>query len=519
MATKVKLSKEKKVKYIPIYTKSDFEKDENVFNNAIKNNEEVDLTTFRRLMVSDICTNTNVLDTGCLGEIKIEDVYSALANPKIGWRVLLRASEYLMRVSPHYYRLNMLYANMGLFQWGIDLFDVKENVNAETIKKSYTTLAARFENMNLKHEFAKILRYLPYQDIYCGLVVESSSDFFIQKLDLQVCELYQVQDGLYNFKINLPAISPKQLTAYPDYVQKAYMDYCENKGQRWYLPPADKQICVKMNSQWIYPYPILIGLIRDIFDLDTYKKLKLQSARTDNYKAIMIKVPIDETTIDKPLLTPKTLLAFAHINREAMSDDIGIIHTLGADGEAVSFKDSTNTRNNVSDAIDEIYNSSGATKEYFNGSSSGTAVTFSVENDSGFIYFVYRQLERWANRYIKLRRFNKTGYKFRFYLLDTTIFNRDTVSKRYKEACTLGATVIDKWLATLDMTPSCVLGSYILHKDVFDYHNNFIPLSSSYNGNTVETTSSESGRPTNADKGKTLSEEGQKTADNEKNDR
>ena len=30
-----------------------------------------------------------------------------------------------------------------------------------------------------------------------------------------------------------------------------------------------------------------------------------------------------------------------------MTDDIGLIYNLGSDGEAVSFKESSNTRNNV----------------------------------------------------------------------------------------------------------------------------------------------------------------------------
>lgn len=183
---------------------------------------------------------------------------------------------------------------------------------------------------------------------------------------------------------------------------------------------------------------------------------------------------------------------------------------VGSDGEAISFKDSSNTRNNVSDAIDEIYNASGETKELFNGSSSGTAVTFSVENDSGFIYGLYRQFERWMNRYIKLRKYNKSTFKFYFYLLDITIFNRDNVSKRYKEACTLGANVIDKWLATLDMTPSRTLGAKIIHQDIFDFYNNFIPLSSSYNGG-------EAGRPTNESQGKTLDVSGEVTKNRDSN--
>ena len=295
------------------------------------------------------------------------------------------------------------------------------------------------------------------------------------------------------------------------------MDLKNNKPNsnvlgQWYTPPADKQICIKLNSQWAFPYPILIGLIKDLLDLDTYKKLKLQSARTDNYKAIAVQVPIDETSVDKPLLTPETLGIFAEINRESMTDDIGLLHTLGSSATPISFKDSNNTRNNVSDAVDEIYNSAGITKELYNGSSSGTAVTFSVENDSGYVYGIYRQLERWVNRFIKARNYNKSAYKFFFYLLDVTIFNRDNVSTRYKEAASLGVSCIDKWCATLDMTPSRTLGSFTLHKDIFDFQNNFIPLASAFNSSTDE-----GGRPTNASQGKTLDVSGEKTADADSN--
>lgn len=500
------------------YSKNDQQHDEEVFNRSIENNK-FDYSSFRRLMIRDLCMNSEIIETGYIGDIRLEDAREALKHPHSGWRTLMRVSEQLMMISPHYFRLNSLYTNMALFCWGIDLYDIHENYNVTTLKKKYNALAAKLDNMHLKYEFSKIMKYLPYQDIYCGLVVEDDESFFFQKIDYRICKLHQVQDGLYNFKINLTAINTKELNAYPDYVQDAYLKFIEGEEKcNWYMPPPEKQICIKLNSQWTTPYPILIGLIKDILDLDVYKKLKMQSARTDNYKAIMIQVPIDPTTVDKPLLTPETLGIFADINRENMSDDIGMIHTLGSDAEPISFKDSTNTTNNVSDAVDELYNASGLSQELFNGSSSGTAVTFSVENDSGFIYGLYRQFERWMNRYIRLNKFNNSKFKFYFYLLDITIFNRDNVTKRYKEACTLGVPVVDKLLATLDMTPSRTLGSYVVHNEIFDYYNKFIPLSSSYNA-SVDSASNEAGRPTNAEKGELLDIEGEKTADGEKNDR
>lgn len=507
-----------KTKVIPVYTKSNYENDKNKFEKSIDAGK-LDLTSFHRLLTHDLCVNTSVIENGCIGDISMRDIELALKYPSQGWKILLQVSEQLMRISPHYYRMNNMYSNMALFCWWVDLYDVKENAKPNNIKKIYSSLVSKLEGMNLKHEFSKIMKVIPYKDIYCGLVFENQSDFFFQEIDYKICELYQVQDGLYNFRINLTKIEGKNLNAYPDYVQQAFIDLRDgntnqNISGQWYNPPADKQICLKLNSQWTFPYPILIGLVKDILDLDIYKKLKLQSARTDNYKAIAIEVPIDTNTIDKPLLTPDTLGIFADINRESMTDDIGLLHTLGSEATPISFKDSNNTRNNVSDAIDELYNSSGITKELYNGSSSGTAVGLSVENDSGFIYGLYRQFERWVNRFIKIRRYNKTTFKFFFYILDVTIFNRDNVSTRYKDAISLGATVIDKWMASLDMTPSRMLGSFVLHKDIFDFQNNFVPLQSSFNSSVED---NKTGRPTNESKGKTLDTSGEKTKDLDSN--
>ena len=376
-------SKKNKIKHtntidVPIYTKSDYKKDEDKFEKSMKSGN-VDFSNFQRLMLRDICTNTSVIENGHIGDIDMHDIELALKFPKQGWRILLKVSDLLMRISPHYFRMNNLYSNMALFCWWVDLYDIKENAKAKNIKKTYSNLVAKLENMNLKHEFSKIMKFIPYQDVYYGLVFENQSDFFFQQVDYKICELYQIQDGLYNFRIDLSCIKAQNIDAYPDYVQKAYLDFKDGIiTSKWYIPPADKQICIKMNSQWIYPYPLLIGMIKDILDLNVYKKLKLQSARTDNYKAIAVEVPIDENTVDKPLLTPDTLGIFAEINRESMTDDIGLIHTLGSSATPISFKDSSNTRNNVSDAIDELYNSSGITKELYNGSSSATAGSVTV---------------------------------------------------------------------------------------------------------------------------------------------
>ena len=251
---------------VPIYTESDYKSDQNKFEKSMKTGN-IDFRSFQRLMTHDLCLHTNIIESGRIGDISLREIELALKYPKSGWKILLRLSEELMRVSPHYFRMNNLYSNMALFCWWIDLYDVKENVKTDNIKKAYSAIAAKFEGMNLKHEFSKIMKVIPYQDIYCGLVFENQSDFFFQQIDYKICELYQIQDGLYNYRIDLTGIKAENISAYPDYVQRAYLDFRDgSKKVQWYEPPADKQICLKLNSQWVFPYPILISLIKDILD-------------------------------------------------------------------------------------------------------------------------------------------------------------------------------------------------------------------------------------------------------------
>ena len=81
---------------------------------------------------------------------------------------------------------------------------------------------------------------------------------------------------------------------------------------------------------------------------------------------------------------------------------------------------------------------------------------------------------------------------------------------------------IDRWLASLDMTPSRTLGSYIVSKDIFDFHNNLLPLQSAYNASAEVQAideESEGGRPTVEEEGGVISEEGERTRDEETNKR
>lgn len=499
-----------------LYSEKQYKKDEKSISDTEKGKKPLDLGAFKRLMLTELCAKTDIIKDHRVGIYTVEQIEKALINPSLYSKILVDTSKYLMSISSFYMRINTYFSTMGLFNYRVDTYDVKLDKGNKIIQKykeDYFKLHSQLEKMNLKHEFSKIMSVLLSEDLFCGLIYEDDSDFFIFKLPSNMCKVAQVQDGIYNYKINLTAINPIDIGCYPLFIQQAYLDYRHNANYKdgWYIPSADKQICIKLNECCSYPLPFLIMLVKDIFDIDIYKKLKLQKARVDNYKAIVIEIPIDKNTVDKPLLTEETILTFAETNKANMPDDVGLIHTLG-DAEAISFKDNTNNTNNLSDAIENLYDSSGTPSQLFNAGKTSTALKLSVENDAAIIYRIYRQFERYMNRYFKLRKFNKANYKFAFRIQDSTVFNRNDVSDAYLKAAEHGLPFKVDYVVSLGMSENRMMGDMFSENVAFELHNQLIPLPTSY------TQSADSvGRPTNESQGKDLDDSGEVTLDNDSN--
>lgn len=502
-----------------IYSKLDYEKDAKDFEEAEKGKHSLDLSTFKRLMIHDLCANTDVLRNYKIGGYSLERIQDALENPAVYSNMLINVSQYLMDKSQFYMRLNNYFAKMGLFNYNIDIYDAKtDELDTEEkqakMKTAYMNVCAEFEKIGFKHEMQKIMNVLPSEDVFYGLIFEDSTDFFILKIDPSICKIAQIQDGVYNFKINLRGIEALKINTYPEYIQQAYIDCRNGDGYSdgWYIPPADKQVCFKFNESCFYPMPMMLAMVQDILDIDTYKKLKLQKARVDNYKAIVIEIPIDEDAVDKPLLTDETLAVFAEMNKANMPDDVGLIHAPGS-ATAVSFKDNTNNANNLSDAITNVYDNAGVSSQLFNSGSSGTAFKLSIENDAAFVYTFYRQCERFFTRFIKLRKFNKPQYKFALRIQDSTVFNRYDVADAMLKASQNGLPFKLDYGVALGKSPNRQLGAMFLENQILQLQNNLIPLATSY----TSTSDDIAGRPTNESVGLDLEESGEITKDTDSN--
>ena len=78
-----------------IYSNKDYKRDSKAIQDAEAGKKPLDLSAFKRLMVHDLCSNTNILNSFKIGAYSIEKIQDALQNPRSHQNVLLETSRYL----------------------------------------------------------------------------------------------------------------------------------------------------------------------------------------------------------------------------------------------------------------------------------------------------------------------------------------------------------------------------------------------------------------------------------------
>ena len=75
--------KNNKDKYVTVYDKNNYDKDEYDFNKSLAENN-VNIKSFKRLVLSDICQNSRIIETGKIGNYTLDEIRCAMSNKNVG---------------------------------------------------------------------------------------------------------------------------------------------------------------------------------------------------------------------------------------------------------------------------------------------------------------------------------------------------------------------------------------------------------------------------------------------------
>lgn len=424
---------------------------------------------------------------------KKEDVIRWLESPAVHERELRNASIYLYNASNHYKRLINYFSKMALFSYQIIPSRLDpELTDLVKFKKCYRNTLNFVDNMNIKHEFLKIMNTVFREDIFYGYEYSSKDSYFIKKLPPDYCQISSTEDGVLNFAFDFAYFDNRKdkLDAWGEEFQEKYELFKRDSKRKWQEIDSFRSICIKLNEDIDYPIPPFIGVLGSLFDLEDYKSLKKVKEEIGNYKLLSLKIPLDED--GNYQFDYNEALKFYNMLGAVLPENIGLALT-PLELDEHSFDQSKQSAvNAVAEAEDTFWGSTGVSSLLFSSTKSGASViNNSIKSDEEIVFALLRQFERWMNYKLKCQ----SGiYKFKILLLDATIYNRNEFLEQLVRNAAYGIPVVGAISALLGYSPGDTSAVLFLENEVLQYHQRLIPLSNSHSMG-VKLADKKQGRP------------------------
>lgn len=434
-----------------------------------------------------------------------KDILNYLKSPEANAKNLRNASKYMFVRSPQYRRLCLFYAMVPMWCYTLapSQFDPSK-IKGDTFKKQYFKTAALLESMNIKHEMQKACAIAWTEGIFYGISYSAPNSFFLQKVDPDICNITSVLDGVYSFSIDMSRIQQDDLFKYPDYITTMWNTY-KSTNIKWQDVPEEYSWCIKIDESVSYPCPPFASVLPNLFDIDTYSDLQEERSEIENYKAISMKVPVDEygaPTIDMDIATKYYEQVCNNISKY-----IGVILS-PFDIKDWDFQKSGGIADIdiVSRAEEQFWSATGTSSLLFGSTknNSSLGMKLSIAADESVMIAVMNQCERLINRYLK--NVSSTS-KFRINLLPVTIYNQEDMVKKYKDAASYGIPVKSVYGALMGLSPADMLGMDYVEREILQVEN-LVPMVSSH---TISSDSDDGGRPTAEESGEEISDAGEAT--------
>lgn len=371
---------------------------------------------------------------------------------------------------------------------------IPTRTNLGTLKVQYEKAVDYLTKLNLPKNLIQVYRTCLRFDVFYGIEFEGDDDatgYSIKSLDPDYCRISGVEYGSFIFQMDMSFFTKKEnfdvdislLEEFDQYIPgfftKAYNAYKKDARKRWVDIPAEKSICIKLKEELDYCYPPYASIYNDVQNIEDYKALAKVAEEQANYKIIGFKIPrFESARLERPdafAIKMSTATMFYELARDTIADSIGIFYS-PMEWEAIKFSDGTsNTRNKIKEATDQLYDALGISRLLFN-SDSTTALKYSIKVDESVIFQLNRQIETWVTRkYVYKHKGN-----FRVQILDVTRFNQQEVFDMYMKAGQYGQPVQAHVSAILGMNQQEMMAMNYIQNDILDIPNKFIPMTSSY---------------------------------------
>lgn len=356
-----------------------------------------------------------------------------------------RAVRYLSDISKFDF---MIYPNL-------DLDKEIQDSDADKILKKFNEVLEHFDNSAIQLLCRKWAAQVCLDGAYYGYICDDIKDkLVIQDLPIDYCRSRFQHRGLPLVEFNVDYfnkvasnddVRERFLALFPEEIQKAYRKHKNGKLQAeeqgdedgWILLDVNHAFKLNFYGDWSSDVPPFLQAIPALIELS-----EVQDLSKEKLLQQIQKILVQQFELDKNGQIPFTMPELQRLNQNAIDmvgDAVGVsvLSTIANVNLLDLAKDQSDDAQDAVDAQEQsTYNDLGISANLFN-TEGNLALEKSIITDEAYVKPLLLQFEQFFNRYLEWK-FNKNTLKFRFKMLNTTIFNFKELSSVYKDLTKIG---------------------------------------------------------------------------------
>lgn len=442
-----------------------------------------------RLITRDLNNNTTAPTFSLFSK---DDITTYLSNPYTYEKQIRNAVTYIYGASSHFRRLIQYFTCLNDLSYVVAPYRVDpKSANVKTMNRNYRKVLNTLSSMNIKTQFPKILTVCLREDTYYGTMWVTNDSITIQQLPSDYCSISTIEGNVPNVTFDFSYFDSRQslLEYYPAEFRTKYSVYQKNRTIRWIELDSPTSFAIKCNSDILdYSVPPFAGILREIYEIEDYKQLKLTKSALENYAMVFMTLGIDkdgnwQMDLDKAKEFWRNL-------DSVLPDEIGSVLTPMPINKISFEKSHTSNTNTVAEAEEELFSAAGVSSLLFNNDkASANALSLSIKADQAITYGIVKSIEDMVNRFIQSQAYGKN---FKINFLDVSAFNRKEMGDMYLKAAQYGLPTVSMYAASQGLGQAELDSMNFLENDLLEIKKLFIPLQSS----STQSSKSESGGAT-----------------------
>ena len=402
-----------------------------------------------------------------------------LSNPYKYEKQLRDAVIYIYGASPHFRRVIQYFVGLTDLAYIVEPYKIDpKRANPRTININYRKVLNVLTSMDIQNKFPDILTVCLREDTFYGTMWVTNDNITIQQLPSDYCSISSVEGNVPNVTFDFSYFETRKnlLDFYPPEFRIKYDEYKSKRLYKWIELASPTSFAIKCNSDILdYSIPPFAGILREVYDIEDYRQLKLTKTALENYAMIVTRLPLDKDggwgiDLDKAK-------EFWHNLSDVLPEEVGSVLT-PMDIEKISFERSNlGDTDTIAEAEQNLFTAAGVSSLLFNNEkASANALLLSIKADQAITYGIVKSIEAALNRFIQQQSYGKN---FKVNFLDVSQYNRKEAGDAYLKAASYGLPTISAYAASQGIGQAELDSMSYLEGHVMRLQDLFRPIQSS----------------------------------------